>query len=63
MYAVLRVKPAYIHEKGIKSHVWQLLHVFRDDLVNIKGIKKDHGVQRVCKGTGEGHTSVIHEVW
>ena len=37
MYAVLGVKPAYIREKGIKSHVWQFLHVFRDDRGNIKG--------------------------
>ena len=44
MYAVLGVKPMYIHEKGFKSHVWKFLHVFRDDLVNIKGTKMVHGV-------------------
>ena len=44
MYAVLGVKPAYIHEKGFKIHVWQFLHVFRDDLGNIKGTKMVHGV-------------------
>ena len=60
MYMVLGVKPAYIREKGFKSHVYQFNHVFRDDLGNIKGIKKVHGVQRVCIGTEEGHTSVIH---
>ena len=44
MYAGLRVKYTYIREKGIKSHVWKLLHVFRDDLGNIKGTKVVHGV-------------------
>ena len=63
MYVVLGVKPVYIREKGFKSRVSQIKHVFSDDLGNIKGIKKVHGVQRVCKGTGEGHTSVIHQVW
>ena len=51
MYVGLRVKSMYIHEKGIKIHVWQLLHVFWDDLGNIKGTKIVHGVQRVCRGT------------
>ena len=63
MYTVLGVKPAYIRKKGFKSHVYQIKHVFRDDIGNIKGIKKVHGVQRVCRGTGEVHTSVIHQVW
>ena len=63
MYTVLGVKPTYIREKGFKSHVWKFLHVFRDDIGNIKGIKKVHGVQRVCIGIGEGHTSVIHLEW
>ena len=40
----LRVKPTYIHEKWIKSHVWKLLYVFRDDIGNIKGTKMVHGV-------------------
>ena len=44
MYAVLGVKPAYIREKGFKSCVYKFKHVFRDDLGNIKGIKKVHGV-------------------
>ena len=44
MYVGLRVKSAYIHEKGIQSCVWQLLHVFRDDLGNIEGTKMVHGV-------------------
>ena len=43
MYVGLRVKSAYIREKGIKSRVWKLLHVFRDDLGNIKGKKMVHG--------------------
>ena len=44
MYMVLGVKPVYIREKGIKGHVWQLLHVFREDLGKIKGTKMVHGV-------------------
>ena len=44
MYTVLAVKPAYICEKGFKSRVWKFLHVFRDDLGNIKGTKMVHGV-------------------
>ena len=53
MYTVLGVKPAYIHEKGFKSRVWQFLHVFRDDIGNIKGTKMVHGFQRVYKGRGK----------
>ena len=44
MYMVLEVKPAYIHEKGIKSHVWKFNHVFGDDIGNIKAIKMVHGI-------------------
>ena len=51
MYAVLRVISTYIHEKGIKSHVQQIIGVFRDDLGKIKGTIMVHGVQRVCRGT------------
>ena len=40
----LEVKPMYIRAKGIKSHVWKFLHVFRDDLGKIKGTKMVHGV-------------------
>ena len=40
-----------ICEKGIKSHVHQIIGVFRDDLGNIKGTIIVHGVQRVCRGT------------
>ena len=29
------------------------MHVFRDDLGNIKGTKMVHGVQRVYKGIGK----------
>ena len=39
MYAVLEVKPAYIHDKGFKSRVYQFSHVFRDGIGNIKGQK------------------------
>ena len=59
MYLVLGVKPTYIRKKGFKSHVQQIMSVFMDDLGNIKGTKIVHGVQRVCRGTGEGHTSVV----
>ena len=51
MYAVLRVKPAYIRGKGIKCRVWKLLHVFRGDIGKIKGTKMVHGVERVYRGT------------
>ena len=53
MYTGLGVISAYIREKGIKSHVQQIIGVFRDGLGNIKGIKIVHGVQRVCRGTGK----------
>ena len=39
MYGVLGVKPAYIRDKGFKSHVYNFSHVFRDGLGNIKGQK------------------------
>ena len=52
MYVGLRVISTYIREKGIKSHVQQIMGVFMDDLGNIKGIIMVHGVQRVCRGTG-----------
>ena len=45
MYAGLGVISTYIHEKGIKSHVQQIIGVFRDDIGNIKGKKMVHGVQ------------------
>ena len=51
MYVGLRVISVYICENRFKSHVWQIMHVFRDDLENIKGTKMVHGVQRVCRGT------------
>ena len=44
MYAVLEVKPTYIHDQGFKSRVWKCKHVFRDGLGNIKGTKMVHGV-------------------
>ena len=39
MNAGLRVISVYIREKGIKSHVHQIMSVFRDDLGNIRGTK------------------------
>ena len=53
MYAGLRVISVYIREKGIKSHVQQIIGVFRDDFGNIKGKKMANGVQRVYRGTGK----------
>ena len=53
MYMGLRVISTYIREKGIKSHVQQIMSVFRDDIGNIKCTKIVHGVQRVCKGIGK----------
>ena len=53
MYAGLRVISVYIHKKGIKSHVQQIIGVFRDAIGNIKGTKMVHGFQRVCRGTGK----------
>ena len=44
MYAVLVVKPAYIHAYRFKSHVYHFSHVFRDEQGNIKGQKMVHGV-------------------
>ena len=53
MYAGLGVISAYIHKKGIKSHVQQIMSVFRVDIGTIKGTKIVHGVQRVCIGIGK----------
>ena len=53
MYAGLRVISVYIRKKMIKSHIQQIMSVFRDDLGNIKGTKIVHGFQRVCRGTGK----------
>ena len=36
MYAGLRVISVYIHEKGIKSHVQQIIGVFREILETSK---------------------------
>ena len=43
-FAGLRVISTYIRENGFKNHVWKIMHVFRDDLGNIKGTKMVHGV-------------------
>ena len=44
MYTVLGVKPAYIRDKEFKSRIWLSLHVFRDDIGNMKGTKMVHVV-------------------
>ena len=48
---ILGVISAYIHEKGIKSCIQQIMSVFRDDLGNNKNTKIVHGVQSVYRGT------------
>ena len=50
MYVGLRVISAYMRENRFKIQVWKIMHVFRDDIGNIKGTKMVHGVQRVCRG-------------
>ena len=50
MYMCLRVISAYISEKGIKSHVQQIMGVFRDDIGNIKGTKIVHGSKEFTEG-------------
>ena len=44
IHATFKPISEYIREKGFKSRVWKFLHVFRDDLGNIKGKKMVHGV-------------------
>ena len=53
MYTGLRVISTYIREKGIKSHIQQIIGAFRDEHGNIKGTVLVHGVQRVYRGTGK----------
>ena len=53
MYVGLRVISTYIRKKGIKSHIQQIIGVFRDDIGNIKGTILVHGVQRVYRGIGK----------
>ena len=53
MYMGLGLISTYIHEKGVKSRVQQIMSVFMDDLGNIKGTKRFHGAQRVCRGIGK----------
>ena len=53
MYTGLRVISTYIHEKGIKSCVQEIIGVFMDDLGNFKGTIMVHVVQRVYRGTGK----------
>ena len=55
-YVGLMVISAYIHEKGVKSHIQPIIGVFRDDLGNIKGTILVHGIQRVYRGTRKAIT-------
>ena len=47
-----RVISAYICENGFKSRIWKIMHVFRDDIENIKGTKMVHGVIEFVEGQG-----------
>ena len=50
MYVGLRVISAYIRDNRFKSHVWKIMHVFRDDLGNIKGTKKSMDSKESIEG-------------
>ena len=50
MYAGLRVTSTYIHENRFKIRVWKIMHVFRDDLGNIKGTKWPIGSKESTEG-------------
>ena len=52
MYAGLRVISTYICENGLKSHVWKITGVFRDDLGNIKVQKWSMGSKESTEGQG-----------
>ena len=52
MYMSLGVISAYIREKEIKSHIQQIMSVFRDDIGNIKGTKIVHGSKESVEGQG-----------
>ena len=52
MYVGLRVISTYIHDKGIKNHVQQIMGAFRDDIWNIKGTKIFHGSKESAEGQG-----------
>ena len=63
MYAFLEIKPTYIREKGFKSCVQQFKHVFRDDIGNIKGIKKVHwGPKSLQRDRGRPYKCDSHGV-
>ena len=63
MYMGLRVISVYICEKGIKSHIQQIIGVFRDDLGNVKGTKIVHWDPKSLQRDREGHKCVIYHVW
>ena len=44
LYAILRVKPTYVCDKGFKSSIYKFSHVYRDGIGNIKGQKMVQGV-------------------
>ena len=52
MYVGLRVKSTYIRKNGFKSHIYQIIHVFRDDIGNIKGTKRSMGSKKSTEGHG-----------
>ena len=52
MYAGLRVISTYIRENRFKSCVWKIMHIFRDDIGNIKGKKWSIGSKESAEGQG-----------
>ena len=52
MYVGLRSISAYIRENRFKSHIWKIMHVFRDDIGNIKGKKWSMGSKEFVEGEG-----------
>ena len=62
MYTGLRSIYAYICEKGIKSHVQQIMSVFRNDLGNIERYKNTPWGPKSLQRDREGHIYVIYHV-
>ena len=52
MYAVLGVKPVYIHDYGFKSRVYGFSHVFRDGPRGLRSLQRDMGRPYKCDSPG-----------
>ena len=52
MYAVLGVKPVYIHDKGFKIRIYQFSHVYRDGLGNKRTKNGPRGLRSLQRGRG-----------